>query len=88
MKTNFGCLIKKPKSLTNHLKFFFGEDQGRYVIEVEQKNIKEVENLLKKNNIFFEIIGNTQKNFFEISGEMKIHIKELSKINNKWYNNF
>ena len=29
-----------------------------------------------------------QKDNFEIIGELKININELSKINNKWYNNY
>ena len=59
-----------------------------YVIEVENKNLKNVEKTLKKNNIFYENIGFTQKNFFEIEGEMRIEVKELFKINNEWYNNY
>ncbi len=84
--SGYGCIITKPKSLTNKFKFFFGEDQSRYVVEIDQKNLKKTEEILKKNNIYYEKIGATQKDFFEISGEMKINIKDLSKINNKWYN--
>ena len=42
----------------------------------------------KRNNIFYENIGSTQKDYFEIQGELKINIKELYKINNQWYNNY
>jgi phosphoribosylformylglycinamidine synthase len=41
---------------------FFGEDQARYVIEIDKKNYPHVEKILKENNIFFENIGITQKN--------------------------
>ena len=86
--TNFGVKIDKPKKLTNLFKYFFGEDQGRYLLEIDDKNLKKAESILKENNIFFESIGITQKDYFEINKEMKIDIKELYKINNQWYNNY
>ena len=86
--SNLGIKIDKPKKLRNALEYFFGEDQGRYVLEIDQDNYKVVEKLLKSNNIYHEYIGRTQKNFFEIEGEMKIDINDLFKINNQWYNNY
>ena len=35
-----------------------------------------------------KILVSTQKDYFEIDGELKINIKELYKINNQWYNNY
>ena len=70
------------------MNYFFGEDQARYIIEIEQKNLIEVEKNLKENNVFYENIGFTQSNFFEIEDELKINIKDLFKINNEWYNNY
>ncbi len=86
--SNFGIKIDKPKKLINLYKYFFGEDQSRYVAEIEKNNLEKVEKILKKNNIFYEKIGLTQKNFFEIEGEIKVDIKELLKVNNQWYNNY
>ena len=88
MGSNYGVKINKPKKLTNLYKYFFGEDQSRYVAEIEKNNLEKVEKILKKNNIFYENIGVTQKNFFEVKGELKIDVKELFKINNQWYNNY
>ena len=88
MGSNYGVKINKPKNLTNLLKYFFGEDQGRYVLEVDRNNLEKVEKILKNNNIFYENIGFTQKDYFEIQKELKIDIKELYKINNQWYNNY
>ena len=34
------------------------------------------------------MIGNTQKDYLEIDGELKISTKDLFKVNNKWYNNY
>ena len=88
MGSNYGVKINKPKNLTNLFKYFFGEDQGRYVLEVDKNNLEKVEKILKNNNIFYENIGFTQKDYFEIQKELKIDIKELYKINNQWYNNY
>ena len=88
MGSNYGVKINKPKKLTNLLKYFFGEDQGRYILEVDKNNLGKVEKILKNNNIFYENIGSTQKDYFEIQGELKIDIKELYKINDRWYNNY
>ena len=80
--------IEKPKKLTNLLGYLFGEDQGRYILEIDKSNFEKVEKILKNNNIFYENIGLTQKDHFEIEKEMRIDVKELYKINNQWYNNY
>ena len=86
--SDYGVKITKPAKLTNLFKYFFGEDQGRYILEVTNENIINVEKILNDNNIFYENIGSTQKDYFEIDKEMKIDVKELYKINNQWYNNY
>ena len=83
--SNLGIKIDKPKKLLNLFEYFFGEDQGRYVVEIEKKNIDKVSRLLKENNIFNELVGSVQKNLFELKGHLKIDINELYKINNTWY---
>ena len=86
--SNYGAKINKPKKLTNLFEYFFGEDQSRYILEIDKNHIQKVEKILKNNNVFYENIGSTQKDYFEIEKEMKINIKELYKINNQWYNNY
>ena len=86
--TDFGIKIQKPKKLTNLIGYFFGEDQGRYVIEIDPSNLDKVVKLLNENNIYHDNLGVTQKEFFEIEDEMKISNKELFKVNNHWYNNY
>ena len=76
------------KKLTNLFEYFFGEDQARYVIEIEHINLSKVEKILKDNNIYYENIGFTQKDHFEIEGELKVSTKELFKFNHEWYNNY
>ena len=70
------------------MEYYFSEDQGRYLIEVEPINMSKVNEILNKNNVYNESVGVVQENYFEISEEFKIKINELYKINNTWYNNY
>jgi phosphoribosylformylglycinamidine synthase len=88
LNSSYGAKIDKPKKLSNLITYFFGEDQARYIIEIEENNMRTAEKILKDNNIYYENIGFTQKEFFEIEGELKISNKDLFKINNQWYNNY
>ena len=88
INSNYGIKIDKPKNLTNMFKYFFGEDQSRYVLEVNNDKINDVKKILGDNSIYYETIGHTQQNYFEIEKEMKISLKELYEINNKWYNEY
>jgi len=88
MSSNYGVKIQKPKNLTNLLEYFFGEDQGRYILEIDPQILSKIVKLLKDNSIYYENIGSTQKDYFEIENELKINIKDLYKINNEWYNNY
>ena len=86
--SDYGVKVSKPKKLTNLFKYFFGEDQGRYILEIDPKNLLKTEKILKDGNIYYENIGYTQNDYFEIDGKTKINIKDLYKINNEWYNNY
>ena len=86
--SNIGAKILKPKRLTNSINYFFGEDQARYLIEIDKKNLSNVENILRENNVFYENIGITQPEYFEIENELKIETKDLFRINCEWYNNY
>ena len=88
MGSNLGIKIEKSKKLRDLKEYFFGEDQGRYVLEIDEKNLASVEKFLKSGSIYYEIIGKTQENFFEIENEMKIDTNVLYKANNQWYNNY
>ena len=88
MGTELGVKIEESKKLRNNIEYFFGEDQGRYLLEIDKKNLDIVENKLKNSHIYYENIGITQKKYFEIQGEMKIDTNELFNINNQWYSNY
>ena len=87
LNSDYGIKLNKPKSRSNLMEYYFSEDQGRYLIEIELDNLKKINKILDENNIFNEIVGTVQKNYFEMTGEFKININDLYKTNNTWYNN-
>ena len=88
ISSQIGIKIQKPQKMSNIFEYFFGEDQGRYLIEVDKNNLPKVEKKLKENDIYFENIGITQKEYFELDKDLKIKVKELYELNNRWYNKF
>jgi phosphoribosylformylglycinamidine synthase subunit PurL len=88
LSSGFGLKIDRPSKLSNLMEYYFGEDQGRYLLEIELKNLQKVTKILSENNIFNEKVATVQKNNLEILGELKINIDDLYKINNSWYNNY
>ena len=88
LPSEFGLKIEKPQKLSNLMEFYFGEDQGRYLLETEPENLQKVTKILNENNIFNQLIATVQKNCFEMLGEFKINTNDLFKMNNKWYNNY
>ena len=83
-----GLKIYKPQKLTNSFEYYFGEDQGRYLLEISKNNLEKIETFLKKNNIFFEIIAEVQKDIFEVEKVFNIKTKDLCNYNNQWYSKF
>ena len=55
--------------------------------EVKYSSNSTINNILNENNVFNEIVGTVQKNYFEMSGEFKINTNDLYETNNTWYNN-
>ena len=88
ISSGLGLKIFKPKKLINSLEYFFGEDQGRYLIEISKDNQKKIEKYLKTNNIFFEIVAEVQNDTFEMEKTFSLKTKELQNCNNKWYSKF
>ena len=66
----------------------FGEDQSRYLIEIKEKNKKEVSKILDKNSVYYEIIGKTQKDNLDLDKEFKIKLTDLSELNSFWFKNY
>ncbi len=84
IKGNKGIKLKKPKYLISEIEYFFGEDQGRYLIEVNPKDLKEVINILNKNSVHYDEIGTIIENDIEINQKTKVTIDELRSYNKSW----
>ena len=81
---NKGIMLKKPKYLISEIEYFFGEDQGRYLIEVNPENLKEVIKILNKNSVHYDEIGTIIENDIVINEKTKVTIDELRSYNTKW----
>ncbi len=88
MASMLGLKINKPKKFTDLNEYFFSEDQGRYLLEIEKDNLDKIESMLKKNNIFYEVIAEVQNDLFEIDKTFSIKVNELYNCNNQWFNKF
>ena len=85
---NKGININKPKNLINFFEYFFGEDQGRYLIEIEKESLKEVKTILEKNSVYFYEFGSVQEENVTIKDKLNVKIDELIKKNRSWLNNY
>ena len=83
-----GLKINKPKKFSDLNEYFFSEDQGRYLLEIEKNNLEKIEKMLKKSNTFYEVVAEVQNDIFEIDKNLSIKTEELYKCNNQWFNKF
>ncbi len=85
---NKGIKINKSKNLINEIEYFFAEDQGRYLIEINPKDFDEVTNILNKNSVHYEKLGTIIEKEMIINDKTKVTIDELKSYNTSWLNNF
>ncbi len=88
IKGKKGINIKKPKYLINEIEYFFAEDQGRYIIEINKKDFKKVTDILHKNAVHFDELGTINENELYINDKTKVTIDELSTSNKSWFTNY
>ena len=88
IKGNKGINLKKPKFLISEIEYFFSEDQGRYIIEVTKKDLKEVTNILNNNAVHFDELGTINENQLYINDKTKVTIAELKTSNKSWLTDF
>ena len=81
---NKGININKPKSLINYFEYFFGEDQGRYLIEIEKKDLEKVKSILEKNSVYFNEFGTIQEKNIILKDKLNVTIEELINENKSW----
>jgi len=88
IKGNKGIKISKPKSLINEIEYFFAEDQGRYLIEINKEDLKEVTKILDKNSVHHEEFGIISKNDMIINEKTKLTIDELKSYYTNWLSKY
>ena len=88
IKGNKGISLKKPKYLINEIEYYFAEDQGRYIIEVNKDSLKKVTDILKKNSVHFDELGSINQDQLFINEKTKVTIDELRTLNTKWLTNY
>ena len=88
IKGDKGIKIRKSKNLMNEIEYFFAEDQGRYIIEIKQKDLKEVVKILDKNSVHHEELGVIIDKYMLINEKTKVTIDELKSYNTLWLTNY
>ncbi len=88
IKGNKGIQLSKPKFLISEIEYFFSEDQGRYLIEIDPKDLKEVIKILDKNSVHFDELGVIKDKYMTINEKTKVTIDELKSYNTNWLNNY
>ena len=88
IKGKKGVKINPQINFLNKFSYFFAEDQGRYVIEIEKKNLDPVKKLLKENSVHFDEFGVVTKEKLQFKDELNISIVDLSKKYKSWLENY
>ncbi len=88
IKGRKGVKLTKPKYLINKFEYLFGEDQGRYIIEIEKNNLNNVTKILEKNSVHFEELGIVNDNELIIDEKTKVSIDDLIKSHTIWLTNY
>ena len=78
----------QTKNLINEIEYFFAEDQGRYLIEVNKKDLKEVTKILNKNSVHNEELVIITKNYMIINEKTKVTIDELKSYYTNWLSKY
>ena len=88
IKGKKGAALKKPNYLINQFEYLFGEDQGRYIIEVDKDNLQNVIKILSENSVHFDELGTVIDNNLIIDDKSKVSIDDLIKSHTTWLTNF
>ena len=84
IKGKKGIKINPIKGLMNKFEYFFGEDQGRYIIELNKKNIQETKKILEINSIYYDEIGTVDKSKIIFNNDINLSFDELEDANKNW----
>ncbi len=82
--SQIGFELNTIKKSLDRVKFLFGEDQSRYIVEVDDQNKNSFEKKLADLNIYFKNIGKTSEKI-NIDDDLKFDLQELFELNKEWF---
>ena len=88
IKGKKGATLKKPNYLINEFEYLFGEDQGRYIIEISKDDLKNVTKILKDNSVHYDELGMVNEGDLIINDKTKVSIDDLIKSHTNWLTNY
>jgi phosphoribosylformylglycinamidine (FGAM) synthase-like enzyme len=88
IKGKIGATLNKSNYLINQFEYLFGEDQGRYIIEIEKVNYIDVAEILEKNSVHYDELATVNKNELIIDNKTKVTIDDLIKSHTTWLTNY
>ena len=90
MTNQIGCKISLEKIPGENLdsdKILFSESHSRYLITFEKENIQNLEEVLKKHNVSYSVIGEFTGNSIQFSNDSKPIIDlSVDKAQKTWFN--
>jgi phosphoribosylformylglycinamidine synthase II len=88
IKGRKGATLKKPNYLINQFEYLFGEDQGRYIIEVSKDDLESATKILQENSVHFDELGSVNDDILIIDDKTKVSIDDLIKSHTNWLINY
>jgi len=88
IKGKKGVTLKKPSYLINQFEYLFGEDQGRYLIEIDKDNFQDVIKILSESSVHFDELGTVNEDSLIIDDKSKVSIDDLIKWHTTWLTNY
>ena len=87
MAGTIGAKISTNLIGAERVKYLFGEDQARYIIEIKKDDLNILVQMAKEQEISITQLGSTNLEQFAID-EIKISVDEMIKLNNNWFYNY
>ncbi|MDA7478661.1 phosphoribosylformylglycinamidine synthase subunit PurL [Candidatus Pelagibacter ubique] len=88
IKGKKGATLKKSNYLINQFEYLFGEDQGRYIIEISKDDLENATKILQENSVHFDDLGLVNEDGLIIDDKTKVSIDDLIKSHTNWLTNY
>ena len=88
IKGQKGATLKKSNYLINKFEYLFGEDQGRYIIEISKDDLENATKILQENSVHFDELGLVNEDGLIIDDKTKVSIDDLIKSHTNWLTNY